>query len=79
MKTVNVHQAKTNLSALLAAVEATGEEISICRNGKPVADLVPHRRRNRLEAHPELARIAIRYDPTEPLCEDEWQEQPDAA
>lgn len=38
MKTVNVHEAKTTLSALLAEVER-GEEIVIARNGKPVARL----------------------------------------
>jgi prevent-host-death family protein len=41
MKTVNVHEAKTQLSRLLQAVE-DGEEIVIARNGTPVAKLVPH-------------------------------------
>jgi prevent-host-death family protein len=40
MKSVNVHEAKTTLSALLAAVES-GEEITIARHGVPVARLVP--------------------------------------
>ena len=40
MKTVNVHEAKTKLSALLKKVES-GEEIVIARAGKPVARLVP--------------------------------------
>ena len=40
MKSVNVHEAKTNLSELLKKVEA-GEEIVIARAGKPVARLVP--------------------------------------
>lgn len=39
MKQVNVHQAKTQLSQLLADVEA-GEEIVIARAGKPIARLV---------------------------------------
>ena len=39
MLTVNVHEAKTHLSRLLARVEA-GEEVVIARNGKPVAQLV---------------------------------------
>jgi prevent-host-death family protein len=39
MITVNVHQAKTKLSALLVAVEK-GEEVIIARDGKPVAQLV---------------------------------------
>ncbi|HEV8605274.1 MAG TPA: type II toxin-antitoxin system prevent-host-death family antitoxin [Tepidisphaeraceae bacterium] len=37
---INVHQAKTSLSKLLARVER-GEEIIIARSGKPVARLVP--------------------------------------
>jgi prevent-host-death family protein len=39
MKTVNIHEAKTNLSALIAAVEA-GEEVVIARANKPVVRLV---------------------------------------
>ncbi len=40
MSVVNVHEAKTQLSRLLARAEA-GEEIVIARNGDPVARLVP--------------------------------------
>ncbi|MCW2786082.1 MAG: prevent-host-death family protein [Marmoricola sp.] len=38
--TVNIHEAKTHLSKLLAQVEA-GEQVVIARNGKPVAKLEP--------------------------------------
>jgi prevent-host-death family protein len=74
MKIVNIHEAKTQLSALLAEVEETGEKVLICRHGKPVADLVPHRKRSRLEPHPVMRKIRINYDPIEPLAEDEWPE-----
>jgi prevent-host-death family protein len=37
---VNVHEAKTHLSELLAKVEA-GEEVVIARSGRPVARLCP--------------------------------------
>lgn len=37
---INVGQAKTDLSRLIARVEA-GEEVEIARNGVPVARLVP--------------------------------------
>ena len=40
MQTVNIHQAKTNLSRLLSRVEL-GEEIIISNRGIPVAKLVP--------------------------------------
>ena len=46
MTAVNVHEAKTHLSRLLAQVEA-GEEITIARNGKPVARLVPCKSRGK--------------------------------
>jgi prevent-host-death family protein len=39
MTTVNVHEAKTNLSRLLERAER-GEEVIIARDGKPVARLV---------------------------------------
>jgi prevent-host-death family protein len=40
MRRVNVGQAKTELSKLLARVEA-GEDVEIARDGIPVARLVP--------------------------------------
>ena len=72
MKTVNVHEAKTSLSKLLARVESGQESVVICRNGRPVADLVPHKRKSRIVPHALLSKIKIKYDPTEPLSEEEW-------
>ena len=40
MKSVNVHEAKTHLSRLLARV-AAGEQVVISKAGRPVARLVP--------------------------------------
>jgi prevent-host-death family protein len=39
--TVNVHEAKTHLSALLARV-ARGERVVIARAGTPIAILIPY-------------------------------------
>ena len=72
MQVVNIHEAKTNLSALLAKIEKTGEEVLICRNGTPIADLLPHKCKNRLQPHAIMSKIKLDYDPTEPLSEDEW-------
>ena len=72
MKTVNVHEAKTNFSSLLATVEDSSESFVICRNGEPVADLVPHKRASRIKPHPILGKMKIKYDPTEPATEAEW-------
>ncbi len=40
MTSVNIYDAKTHLSKLIARVEA-GEAITISRNGRPAARLVP--------------------------------------
>lgn len=42
MDVINVHQAKTQLSQLLARVQK-GEEIVIANRGKPIALLSPYR------------------------------------
>jgi len=72
MKTVNVHDAKTRLSALLAEIEKSGRRIVICRNGEPVADLVPHQREVSMAADKKLGAIKVNYDPTEEASEADW-------
>ena len=42
MTKVNMQQAKTRLSQLVAAAER-GETVLLCRNGEPVAELRPLR------------------------------------
>lgn len=74
MKMVNVHDAKTNFSRLLSTIEKDGQTIVICRNGEPVADLVPHKHLRRIKPDPFLSKIRIDYDPTEPMASDEWPE-----
>lgn len=74
MKTLNVHAAKTQLSAVLAEIEKSGESVLICRNGRPVADLVPHCVVDRLSPHPVMRKIRIGYDPLEPMSAGEWPE-----
>jgi prevent-host-death family protein len=44
MRTVNVYEAKTHLSQILAEVEAGGEVI-VARNGVPVARITPIERK----------------------------------
>lgn len=56
---VNVHEAKSSLSRLLEAVEH-GERVVIARAGRPVADLVPHRRVDLVFGG---AAGQVRYDP----------------
>ena len=75
MITVNMHDAKTRLSQLVKAVEENHEVVLLCRNGRAVAEIrafSPASRPERFHSDPSLKPIAIRYDPTEPLAEDEW-------
>ncbi|MFN3944083.1 MAG: type II toxin-antitoxin system Phd/YefM family antitoxin [Allosphingosinicella sp.] len=44
MKHVSIKEAKDRLTALVRDAEA-GEHIVVTRNGKPVAEIVPHRER----------------------------------
>ncbi|MCP4682545.1 MAG: type II toxin-antitoxin system Phd/YefM family antitoxin [Desulfobacterales bacterium] len=70
MEYVNVHEAKTHFSKLLARAHA-GEEIIIAKAGKPWAKLVPlTRMKNRV---PGIAKGAVRDAFFEPLPEDELQ------
>lgn len=73
---VNTHEAKTKLSALLAAVEERGEWIRICRNGKPVADLRPvARASDPLQIDPELKGVEFREDPMLPIPPEDWPQE----
>ncbi len=73
MLIVNIHEAKTKLSSLLARIERSGEKVLVCRNGKPVAEIVACKKhKDRLQPHPVMGNIRINYDPVEPLAEDEW-------
>ena len=76
MTTVNVHQAKTHLSRLLARVEA-GEEIVIARNGRPVARLVSCSRSGKREFGALAGRLTADDSFFDPLPEQEltaWEE-----
>lgn len=77
MITVNIHEAKTQLSALLNKIEVDHETIRVCRNGKPIADIVPiEAKNNPLKMHSSLYKGAkILYDPTVPLSKEEWPDQ----
>ena len=70
MKIVNIHEAKTHLSRLLADV-AAGEEIVIAKAGKPVARIVPvaGQRPERVLGI-DKGRVVINDDFDEPLPDD---------
>lgn len=75
MVMVNTHEAKTRLSALIAAVLEGREEVTICRNGIPAVKLV------RVEHHPEdhfrqdpSLKALCHEDPCAPLEPEDWPE-----
>ena len=68
-KTINVHEARTHLSKLLARVEA-GEELIIARAGQPVARLIPFARPGKRTLGLDAGRGFIAPDFDGPLPED---------
>ncbi|MDM8554552.1 type II toxin-antitoxin system Phd/YefM family antitoxin [Desulfococcaceae bacterium HSG7] len=75
MKTISINKFDSNFSSALTEIEEKGEIFIIYRNGKPIANLIPHTRKNRLNPHPVMSAIKINYDPTETLSRDEWPEE----
>lgn len=67
---VNVHEAKTQLSRLLARVEA-GEEVVIARRGEPVARLVGCKPRSRRQPDVLKGKVVIPESFFDALPEDE--------
>ncbi len=70
MTTVNVHEAKTNLSKLLVRVEE-GEEVVIARSGKPVARLVSCKPKRKPQAGVWKGKINIHDSFYDPMTEEE--------
>lgn len=70
METVNIHQAKTQLSQLLHGVEQ-GEEVVIARAGVPIARLVAWKTPAQPVAEPGAmrGRIQLRDDFDAPLAD----------
>jgi prevent-host-death family protein len=74
MSSVNIYDAKTHLSKLIARVEA-GEQITISRNGRPAARLVPVGRPVLPRTPGALAgqiRIAVGFDEFDAEQERDW-------
>ncbi len=69
---ISTYEAKAHLSRLLAKVEETGEAITICRNKKPVVDMVPHRLRDPLQQDPSLRGARFHGDPCQLVDEADW-------
>jgi len=75
MITANMHEAKTRLSELVAAVER-GETVVIQRNGKPAVRLVPADPcfLDHFKEDPRL-HVTFHQDPTLPVPDEAWPEE----
>jgi antitoxin (DNA-binding transcriptional repressor) of toxin-antitoxin stability system len=54
MEVINIFDAKNKLSKLISDIEKKNTSYLICRNGKPVAEIVAHKAKNRLKGSSEL-------------------------
>lgn len=69
----NIHDAKSNLSGILADVESKNEVVMLCRHGKPVAQIIPIQPLGSALKHSaKLGKIKLNYNPLEGLAADEW-------
>ncbi len=76
MITVNIHEAKLKLSQLLNEIETHHKIVRICRNGKPIADIVPIQdTRAPLMQHKKYRKVKTLCNLTQPLTDDEWLEE----
>ena len=70
---VNIHEAKTHLSRLLARV-AEGEEVIIARNGEPVAKIVPIAKAGKKRVlGADRGRVVISDDFDDPVDPETWR------
>ncbi len=74
MKTIDIEDAKEQISYILSEIEKEGDTFRIVSKGKPVADIVPPIKTDRTTPHPVMRQIRINYDPTEALSENDWPE-----
>ena len=72
METVSIFEAKNRFSALVSNVIAKGETYLICKNGRPVAELVAHKEKDRLKANKDL-KIVVKGELFNDDQQEEWE------
>ena len=78
-KRINIYEAKTHLSELIKQVQETGEPYTICKNNKPVVDIVVHAEEGKKKSLPKPlpeydGKTVYLCDPLE-STEDLWPEE----
>ena len=78
-KRLNIYEAKTHLSEVIKQVCETGESYTVCKNNKPVVDIVVHRdvssKFDPLKQDPELVGTAVYLSDPLGSTEDLWPEE----
>ncbi len=74
MRTIDISETDAEIFSALHEIEKSGKMFIICRNGRPIADLIPHKKKRKIIPHHLARKIEINYDPVEPLSRDEWPE-----
>ncbi len=67
METLTVHEVQTHLFSILEAIEKQGKKFLISRDGKPVADLVPHESKKQEDVVASLVQAGIATPPSEKI------------
>ena len=76
---LNLYEAKTHLSEVIQQVCETGEPYTVCKNNKPVVDIVVHRKAEKKKKLPDPlpeydGKVVYLCDPLE-STEDLWPEE----
>jgi len=78
-KKVNIYEAKTNFSEIVRKVCETGEPYTVCKNNKPVVDIVVHEETpagfDPLKQDPKLKGSAVYTCDPLGSTEDLWPEE----
>lgn len=62
MQFINIHEAKTHLSKYLEQLVTSHQPIVICKNGKPIAQLVEYKKKGLRKAGALKGKIKISSD-----------------
>lgn len=76
IKLINTHQAKSDLSKLIKAVEEDNVIVKICRNGTPVVELVKVRsKKDPLSTNKKISKVKFFESPVAGAEESDWPEE----
>ncbi len=77
MESVSIEEAASQLPKLIERVQAGHASLVITKEGSAVAYItpVPTPPKRATAPHPQLSKINVGYDPSEPLKQDEWPDR----